>query len=169
MESISSKKIIYQYGLLTGLVGLVWGIVQFIMGTHYENDTVSQIVGSIILIVGIVLGQLAFRKENNGIVAYSQCLKIGVGISLIQAIIGLIYYYLLTNFIEPDFNVKALQLSYAQMVESNPEFSAQMTEQSFIENSEPFMWIAYPAILLVSLFFGLLFSLCTGIFIKKSE
>ena len=97
MESISSKKIIYQYGLLTGLVGLVWGIVQFIMGTHYENDTVSQIVGSIILIVGIVLGQLAFRKENNGIVAYSQCLKIGVGISLIQAIIGLIYYYSLTN------------------------------------------------------------------------
>ena len=93
MESISSKKIIYQYGLLTGLVGLVWGIVQFIMGTHYENDTVSQIVGSIILIAGIVLGQLAFRKENNGIVAYSQCLKIGVGISLIQAIIGLIYYW----------------------------------------------------------------------------
>jgi uncharacterized membrane protein YjjP (DUF1212 family) len=117
MESISSKKIIYQYGLLTGLVGLVWGIVQFIMGTHYENDTLSQIVGSIILIVGIVLGQLAFRKENSGIVAYSQCLKIGVGISLIQAIIGLIYYYLLTNFIEPDFNIKALQLSYAQMVE----------------------------------------------------
>ena len=53
----------------------------------------------------------------------------------------------------PDFNIKALQISYAQMVESNPEFTSQMHEQTFIENSEPFMWIAYPAILLFSLFF----------------
>ena len=55
------------------------------------------------------------------------------------------------------------------MVESNPEFTSQMNEQTFIENSEPFMWIAYPAILLFSLFFGLLFSLCSGILIKKSN
>ena len=58
MEIISSKKIIYQYGLLTGLVGLVWGIVQFIMGTHYENDTVSQIVGSIIFFCGIFFSMI---------------------------------------------------------------------------------------------------------------
>ena len=77
--------------------------------------------------------------------------------------------FLLTNFIEPDFNIKALQISYAQMVENNPEFTSQMNEQTFIENSEPFMWIAYPAILLFSLFFGLLFSLCSGILIKKSN
>jgi|TARA_B100001063_G_scaffold95227_2_gene88864 hypothetical protein len=168
MEKISSKNVIYQYGTLTGAVAIVWGIIQFIMGTHYENDVVSQIIGASILIAGIVLGQLAFRKENNGLVSFSECLKVGVGISLVQAILGLLYYFSLTNFIEPDFNIKALQLSYAQMVETNPEFTSQMTEQAFIENSEPFMWIAYPAILLVSLFFGLLFSLCSGILIKKA-
>ncbi len=169
MKKISSKNVIYQYGFLTGVVAITWGIIQFIMGTHYENDVVSQIVGSIIFITGIVLGQLAFRKENGGLVSFSECLKVGVGISLVQAILGLLYYFLLTNFIEPDFNIKALQISYAQMVESNPEFTSQMNEQTFIENSEPFMWIAYPAILLFSLFFGLLFSLCSGILIKKSN
>ena len=104
MKKISSKNVIYQYGFLTGVVAITWGIIQFIMGTHYENDVVSQIVGSIILITGIVLGQLAFRKENGGLVSFSECLKVGVGISLVQAILGLLYYFLLTNFIEPDFN-----------------------------------------------------------------
>ena len=166
---MKTSKFIYQYGLLTGVVNVIYGVMQFVLGTHYENDVVSQIVGSIILISGIVLGQLAFRKENGGLVSFSECLKVGVGISLIQAILGLLYYFLLTNFIEPDFNIKALQISYAQMVESNPEFTSQMNEQTFIENSVPFMWIAYPAILLFSLFFGLLFSLCSGILIKKSN
>ena len=46
MENVSSKKIIYQYGLYTGLVSVAWGVVQFSMGTHLENDIVSQIFGA---------------------------------------------------------------------------------------------------------------------------
>ena len=79
------------------------------------------------------------------------------------------YYFLLTNIVEPDFNIKALEIGYATTIENNPEIASQMTQQQFIDNSLPFMWIAYPAIIMVTLFFSLMFSLCTGILIKRSE
>ena len=166
---MKTSKFIYQFGLLTGLVNVIYGVMQFMLGTHYENDVVSQVVGAVILIGGIVLGQLAFRKENNGIVSFKQCLRIGVGIGLVTAIISVIYYFVLTNIVEPDFYMKALEIGYATAVEDNPEFASQMTQQQFIEASQPFSWIAYPAIIMVSLFFSLMFSLCTGILIKRSE
>ena len=99
----------------------------------------------------------------------SQCLRIGVGIGLVTAIISLVYYFLLTNIVEPDFNIKALEIAYATTIESNPEMASQMTQQQFIDASIPFMWFAYPAIIMVTLFFSLMFSLCTGILIKRSE
>lgn len=167
MENISSKKIIYQYGLYTGLVSVVWGVVQFSMGTHLENDIVSQIFGAAILIAGIVLGQLAYRKENGGFVTYNQCLKIGVGIGLILAIISLAYWFVLTNFADPDTNLKMMQIQYAEMASSNPEITSQFTEQEYIDNALPWLWVTYPAILLMILFFSLMFSLCTGIIIKR--
>ena len=166
---MKTSKFIYQYGLLTGLVNIIYGVMQFMLGTHYENDVVSQIVGAVILIGGIVLGQLAFRKENNGLVSFKECLRIGVGIGLVTAIISLVYYFLLTNIVEPDFNIKALEIGYATTIENNPEIASQMTQQQFIDSSLPFMWIAYPAIIMVTLFFSLMFSLCTGIIIKRSE
>ena len=92
-----------------------------------------------------------------------------MGIGLVTAIISLVYYFLLTNIVEPDFNLKALEIGYATTIESNPEIASQMTQQQFIDNSLPFMWIAYPAIIMVTLFFSLMFSLCTGILIKRSE
>ncbi len=162
------SKFIYQYGLLTGLVSVIFGVMKFVLGIHYENDVLSQVVGAVILIGGIVSGQIAFRKENNGLVSFKECLRIGVGIGLVTAIISLAYYFILTNIVEPDFNIKVLEIGYARTIESNPEFASQTTQQQFIDRSLPFVWIAYPAIIMVTLFFSLMFSLCTGIVVKRS-
>tara|TARA_B100001989_G_C24545407_1_gene470394 strand:- start:337 stop:834 length:498 start_codon:yes stop_codon:yes gene_type:complete len=162
------SKFIYQYGLLTGLVSVIFGVMKFVLGIHYENDVLSQVVGAVILIGGIVSGQIAFRKENNGLVSFKECLRIGVGIGLVTAIISLAYYFILTNIVEPDFNIKVLEIGYARTIESNPEFASQTTQQQFIDRSLPFVWITYPAIIMVTLFFSLMFSLCTGIVVKRS-
>ena len=57
---MKTSKFIYQYGLLTGLVNMIYGVMQFMLGTHYENDVVSQVVGAVILIGGIVLRSTCF-------------------------------------------------------------------------------------------------------------
>ena len=48
-----------------------------------------------------------------------------------------------------------------------PEITSQFTEQQYIESALPWLWVTYPAILLMTLFFSLMFSLCTGIIIKR--
>ena len=173
---MKTSKFIYQYGLLTGILSTVYAIMRFILDTHYVNDTVSTIVTTIILIGGIVLGQLAFRKENNGLVSFKQCLKIGVGIGLISALLGLAYYFVLNNFIDPEFVSNATKIDFDTRMAADPEFLSKLCEinqictyDEYLNQSLTYAWVAYPAIIIVSLFFSLIFSLCTGIIIKKSE
>ena len=167
MENISSKNIIYQYGLLTSLVSISWEVVKFSMGAHYENDTVSTVVGTIILIAGIVLAQLAFRKANGGFVEYTKCLKIGVGVGVVVALIGVIYHLIFINFVEPDFFDKVLEISYNNLMEDNREMVQGTALQQFVAASDWVTKFTPLFIIAFTLFFSFIFSLCTGIIIKR--
>lgn len=170
------SKFIYQYGLFTGMVGIIYGIMRFILDTHYEDDIISISVGISILLAGIILGQLAYRKANDGLVSYNECLKIGVGIGLISAIVSYIYLYIFSNIIEPDFNLKSIEIGFAKAMEADPEFLSKLceirkicTQNEFIEMALNNVWLQYPLGIAFVLFLSFMFSLCSGIVIKKSE
>ena len=62
--------------------------------------------------VGIIFYSLIqFRKSNKGFISLSDSLKIGMGTSLVSALIGIIYTQILINFIDPDTLTKSLELS----------------------------------------------------------
>tara|TARA_B100002051_G_scaffold258919_1_gene277814 strand:- start:378 stop:557 length:180 start_codon:yes stop_codon:yes gene_type:complete len=44
MENTNQKKLIYQYGLLTGTIAVAFEIMRFSMGIHYENDGITTLV-----------------------------------------------------------------------------------------------------------------------------
>ncbi len=52
------------------------------------------------------MGLKTFKASNNGLLSLGESLKIGLGISLYGAIIYVIYFFVFTNFIEPDFFTK---------------------------------------------------------------
>ena len=173
---MKTSKFIYQYGLLTGIVGVVYGIMRYILETHYQDDIISFLVGICILLTGIILGQLAYRKGNDGLVSFNECLKIGVGIGLISAIISFSYLYILSNIIEPDFDIKAIEIGFANAMEADPEFLSRLcemrkicTQNEFRETALNNVWLRYPFGIAAVLFLSFIFSLCSGIVIKKSE
>ena len=86
MENTNQKKLIYQYGLLTGAVAVAFEIMRFSMGIHYENDGITTLVSILILFGGILAGSLAVKKNNAGLISLNQTLK-----SYIFAIIGAEY------------------------------------------------------------------------------
>ena len=167
IEELKTNKFAIEYGVFTGGTGLAFAIMLYFLDAHYDNSTSTQIINGTIQLVGIIIACLAFKKANSGFISINQALKTGVGVSLIVAIMSLIYTYLLINFIEPDFMNKVLELSYYDTLEKYPEALASMDLNQYVENAKQFTWFTYPAILMFSLFFGLVESLIVGLIIQK--
>ena len=169
MEYINQKKLIYQYGLLTGLIAVIFEVMRFILQIHYTNDGITTVVTLIILFGGVLSGCLAVKKDNNGFISLSKTLKSGVGIALVYTIISIIYTLLLVNVLEPTFWDTSAQIAYETAKEQNPEAMGSVTFDDFKPYFEWITYGVYPIIIAFSLFFGFIFSLVIGVVIKKSE
>jgi hypothetical protein len=141
----------------------------FFLEAHYENSTSTQIINALIQFSGITIACLAFKKANSNTITWGETRKIGTGISLIIAILSIVYTLLLTNFLEPDFMNKVLELSYYDTMEKNPEFLANMSLNEFIDVSMPWTYLTYPFILFFSVLFGFVYSVILGLFIKSKN
>jgi len=169
MKGIDIKKYMLEYVTWTGVTLISFAIMLFFLGAHYENSTSTQIINALIQFSGITIACLAFKKANSNTITWGETRKIGTGISLIIAILSIVYTLLLTNFLEPDFMNKVLELSYYDTMEKNPEFLANMSLNEFIDVSMPWTYLTYPFILFFSVLFGFVYSVILGLFIKSKN
>ncbi|MDC0377813.1 DUF4199 family protein [Flavobacteriaceae bacterium] len=169
MEQISIKQYMINYGLITSSVLVSFSLMLFFLESHYEQDSVAQIVNIVITYAGITLGCLAYKKANDNKIQASTVRKMGTGISLVIALVSIFYTLFLTNVMEPDFMDKVLEISYNQTMQDYPEALNGMDLNTFIENSKPFTFLTYPAILISTLLFGFLYSVVLGLVIKTKK
>ncbi len=169
MGNSNQKKLIYQYGLLTGGVAVAFEIMRFIMKIHYENDGVTTLVSILILFVGILAGNLAVKKSNSGLISLNQTLKTGVGIALVYTLVTLAWTALLFNVLEPTFWDTAAEIAYKAAKEQDPEAMGSVSFEDFKPFVDWLSWGVYPIAIAFSLFFGFILSLVIGIVIKRSE
>ena len=144
-------------------------LMLFFLDAHYEQDTFVQITNTVITFAGITVGCLAFKKANDSKITAAEVRKIGTGISLVIALISVFYFLFLTNIMEPDYMDKVLEISYNQTMQDYPEALNGMDLNTFIENSKPFTFLTYPAILISTLLFGFLYSVVLGLVIKTKK
>ena len=88
--------------------------------------------------VMIFVGVNAFKKENGGYLKLNEALKIGTGIAVVSTIISLLYQYILTTFIEPDFFDKAFEIAKVTAFEDNPNLTQEQWDQG-VEMQKKFM------------------------------
>ena len=163
-----TSKITLHYGVIFGVVSILISVIIYALGMHYDEDWKSWI-GILAMAVIVFLGIKKFKEFNGGYLTIGQALKTGVGIALIGSIISLLYFFILLNFIEPDFLVNKMALGEAKMIENYPNLTDEQIQQQ-LEIGKKFMT---PAIMIAfalvfSLFFGFVFSLISG-FIQKNE
>ena len=169
-QNSSLKSNIITYGIILGSISVVFQLMLFFLDMHYKNDSTAGIVALLITSGVIVYSLIVFKKNNEGYMTLSEALKIGLGVSLISAIIGIIYTQLLVNVLDPDTMQKALELSIDNMRAQNPEIpqEALETARSIQEKmSSPLIFSAVQIIF--SLFFGFIISLIGGLIVKKSR
>nr|WP_321412197.1 DUF4199 domain-containing protein [uncultured Allomuricauda sp.] len=161
-------KFALNYGLILGLISVVFSVMLYTQKMHYETNTAVVVISIVILAAIIFVAVNAFKKANSGYLTISEALKVGVGVALIGAIITLTYQFVLTNFIEPDFMDKAMELAKPKAMAQNPNMTEEQWEQG-VEMQKGFAWIQYPVILIMNTVLGLILGLITGLILKKSK
>ena len=169
-QNSSIKSIIISYGVVLGSISIAFQLMLFFLDMHYKNDSTAGIVALLISSGTIIYSFIVFKKANDGYLSLSDAIKIGLGVSLVSAIMSIVYTQLLVNFLDPDTMQKSLDLAMDNMRAQNPDIpqNALDTARSIQEKmSSPLVFSAIQIIF--SLFFGFIISLIGGLIVKKSR
>ncbi|MDP2524785.1 DUF4199 domain-containing protein [Maribacter sp. 6B07] len=161
-------KFALNYGILTGLIGIIFAIMLFAMDMHYEQGAAIQITQTLILAAGIIFAIVQFKKAGGGFLTISESLKVGAGVALIAAIVGLLYFFLLSNVIEPGYMDKVYEIGKIKAMADNPSLTEEQIDQG-IEMNKSFAWIMYPVLIIMNVIVGLITGLITGLILKKED
>ncbi len=167
-QTTSAKSIMLNYGLYLGLASILIQLIIYVSGMTYEQPWWAGVVGFVVSIILVFLGTKSFRSNNNGLLSFGEGLKVGIGISLISAIIGVIYNQIFVNFIEPDFMENSMEVARQQMAEQN--LTSEQIDAA-LQISEGFSSpVATIGLTLIGgLFVGFIISLFTTLILKKGE
>ncbi|CEN46802.1 50S ribosomal protein L31 type B (fragment) [Capnocytophaga canimorsus] len=113
---------------------------------------------------------LAFRKQNEGFMAFGEGLKVGMGVAVIGGLIVAVYTFIFMNYIEPDFAQKILEIEMQKTLEANPQMTQeQMDMAQKISSKFAQTWIITAISFVGSLFFGFIVSLVASAVLQKKR
>lgn len=155
-----------KFGVIGGLAGVIISLIFYFTDLQFESW--SKWVSTLVMVIAIILGIKSIADDNKGkLIPFGTLFKAGMIITIIIAVISIIYFLIYTNFIETDFIDKILDVSRKQMAEkglSEEQIETALNmSKSFMS---PGMMIVFS--LLGSLIFGALTSV-VGAAIFKNE
>lgn len=157
----------YRFGAIAAGIGILFSLMLYFMDMTYDQSPIIQAVQTLIPAAIAVFAIISFKKDNGGLLALKQAIKLGVGVFLVAGIIGLLYFAIFINFLETDFISNTAALQADALREANPELDEDVIEMQQT-NTEKFFYISFPFILIMNVIFGLVVGLITGLFTKKS-
>lgn len=169
-QKASVKKIALPYGAVLGLITILLSVIVYVMDLTYEQPWWQGALGFVAMIACILLGIKTFKKDNSGFLSLGEALKVGLAISLIAAILGVIFNLIFMTVIEPDFIPNMLAATEENMLEQNPNMTQEQIDMG-MNITETMM---SPAIIsamaiVMTLFFGFIISLITGLVMKVNR
>ncbi len=164
-NSVSAWKSSLSYGLFLGIAMVLVSGAYYSTGNSFHSS--APWVGYGLMIAGVVIAQLQFRKQLGGYMSYAQALGIGILTMLFASVITGFFSYLLYAVIDPSLQDQLLLSIEDDIVRrgSIPEEQIEMAVKMASKFKDPaimfFMNIIGGALV------GLLISLLTSIFTQK--
>lgn len=129
------RPIAVRFGIISGFIGILTSLILYF--TNQEYTSLLKWLPVIFMMVIIIVGQQQMAKANSSyLISFGTLFKAGMVITLITAIVMVIYFIFYANFIEPNFADKVLDISRAEMAKKG--LSEDQTEAA-IEISRKFM------------------------------
>ncbi len=169
-QQTSTKQIMLNFGLYSGIAAIIISVINYAIGDIYDPHWWVAVVSSIVAIAIIVLGIKNVKDLNGGYLTLGEAIKTGLGIAVIGGIISVLYTFIFTSFIEPDFYTRMAEVAQQKLIDQYPNFTDEQLEaaqEMASKFTNPTMTAAFG--LIGSLFFGFIVSLIAGAIMKKKN
>ena len=103
-----------KYGVMTGLIGAVLTMINFIMG-NFDAIWIMFAVGLAIYIGAIILAHKEFKRHNGGFMTYGQGVLIGTLTVFIAGLIGGLFSFIYISYIDPNILEEMKEMQIAMM------------------------------------------------------
>ncbi len=169
-QKSTTKQIMLNSGLMLGFISILISVANFAVGDIYKPHWAVSVISIIATIAVIVLGIKKVKELNNGYLTLGEAIKTGLGIALVSGLVFLIYFFVFTNFLEPEFYARSLEVKEQAVLEMYPNLTDEQLEGAMDMQKKLNGPVFTSAILLiVSLFFGFIVALIGGLVMKKVE
>jgi len=163
-SSVSSVAL--KYGLIGALISVVFTAVLLIAGVEVSGWIGS--LGYLILIGAMVLAMKEYKKSNYGYMSYGQGLGIGTLVSLFFGVLGGVFMYIYTSFIDPNYTSSMMDKQRIELEERG--MSDEQIDQAIAMGesfSSPVMMIVWSIV--GYLFIGFILSLIVAAIMKHKR
>ncbi|MEO1257267.1 MAG: DUF4199 domain-containing protein [Bacteroidota bacterium] len=172
-SNVSMRPTAMKYGLYGGLVSVVFALIFYVAGVTDPTqqggagNTIGQLVGVAVLVAAIIMA-LKHHKENElgGYLTMGRSIGLGVLVSLVMAVIGIIWMFLFFHVIDPGLLDAIKESAYEQALERGTTEEQLEAAQGMMEffTSTPFFAMVS---LIFSVIIGLIASAIAGAVMKK--
>ena len=150
------------YGLFTAIASIIVGLVLHFTNLSFEPW--AQWVTHAVLLVGIILNDIAFSKENDANVTFGQVFSSGFKTTAIYTLIIIVWSFI-SLLIFPDIMEKGMQIAEEKMMSQGlPDEQITQALEMTRNNFKLFM---VGGILFMTMFWGAIFSLLGAAIAKK--
>jgi len=160
----SSIKIGLNYGLVTGLVMVIYSLIQNMTGLYF--NTFVGVLSYLFLIIGIIWAHRSYKQNGDSYLSYSKGLGLGTLVGAFAGICVGIFTFIYTSFIDTGFidTIKNQQI----MEFENQGISGDQLDMSIsiMDTMMTPFWMGIFGILGLT-FFAFLFSLVISAFTKN--
>lgn len=164
-KPVSLWKSSLTYGLYLGVALILISVAYYATGNTFSKST--QWVTYAVMIAGVVLAQLNYRKGLGNEMTYGQALSVGVLSLVFASVISGFFTYLLYGIIDPSLQDQLRLNMEEQIVKQGkvPEDQIDMAVEMATKFQKPAIMFAMS--IFGGAFTGLIISLITSIFTQK--
>lgn len=170
MEKPSVARIALKWGLIAGVINIVYSVILVAIGKYQEPsmNTINSIFGIAIAVGVLILAMREYRTLNGGFMSFGQGLGVGTLTSAISGVAAGLFNFIYMQFIDPS-------VPEQMMDRVRDQWERQGLSDSQIEQAEPITaMMMQPGMIFVitvfaSLLFGLIISLIVAAVMRREK
>jgi len=162
-------KIPFKYGATLAIIGIVIGLVSYLLGLHDDLDgfktinTITQVVSFALLVTCMLLAMRATRAASaDGSLSYGRAIGVGTLVATFSGLLSAPYMLLYGFVINPEFHELIYRQTTAEMTQEQVDAAGGMMR--FFTGP---IWTAGMAVVMSPLM-GVLISLILGLFVRRA-
>jgi hypothetical protein len=173
------KKMVLTFGTLAGVVIFVYSMIVFTVVIDFKQITPKQLalaswlgyIRYLVLVLGIIMAMIAYRKSVTGPITYGRVLLVGVLVAVVTAVfVGLMEFCYLA-FVNPDFIEQYMKITMEAMRQNG---ATQAEMNATLAQMQSFAWMRSP--IFTGLFYfvetsvvGTILALIAAIFTRRAD